>query len=64
MIIKIFKLCYNLYSLTINKKEIQTNEIGYKYEPWHYRYVGVELATKLYNDGDWITMEDYFGITS
>jgi len=37
---------------------------GYKYEPWHLRYVGVDLATKLYNNGDWITMEEYFGITS
>ena len=37
---------------------------GYKYESWHFRYVGVELATKLYNDGNWITLEEYFGITS
>ncbi len=37
---------------------------GYKYESWHVRYVGTELATKLYNNGDWITMEEYFGITS
>ena len=22
----------------------------YVYEPWHWRFVGVELATKLYND--------------
>ncbi|MDP2651065.1 MAG: M15 family metallopeptidase [bacterium] len=22
----------------------------YKYEPWHWRFVGVELATKLYNE--------------
>jgi hypothetical protein len=21
------------------------------YEPWHWRYVGVALATKLHNDG-------------
>jgi D-alanyl-D-alanine carboxypeptidase len=37
---------------------------GYKYESWHFRYVGVDLATKLYNGGNWITMEEYFGITS
>lgn len=37
---------------------------GYKYEPWHIRYVGKELAAKLYNDGDWITLEEYFGIDS
>lgn len=24
---------------------------GYKYEPWHIRYIGTELATALYNTG-------------
>lgn len=24
---------------------------GYKYEPWHYRYVGKDLAVKIYNSG-------------
>ncbi len=37
---------------------------GYMYEPWHFRYVGKDLATKLYNNGAWITLEEYFGITS
>jgi len=37
---------------------------GYVYESWHFRYVGTSLATKLYNGGNWITMEEYFGITS
>lgn len=37
---------------------------GYMYEPWHYRYVGRELATKLYSNGFWLTIEEYFGITS
>lgn len=35
---------------------------GYIYEPWHVRYVGVELAEKLTDAG--LTMEEYFGITS
>ncbi len=42
-------------------KEAQT---GYMYESWHFRYVGKELAEKLYNNGEWITMEEYFGFTS
>lgn len=29
-----------------------------------FKYVGTELAEKLYNDGDWISLEEYFGITS
>lgn len=37
---------------------------GYQYESWHLRYVGKELAKKLYNNGDWITLEEYYGISS
>lgn len=37
---------------------------GYIAKPWHYRYVGKELAEKLYNQGEWITLEEYFGIGS
>lgn len=38
---------------------------GYNYESWHIRYVGKELASKLYKgDGDYISLEEYFGITS
>ncbi|MFB5265849.1 D-alanyl-D-alanine carboxypeptidase family protein [Paenibacillus enshidis] len=32
---------------------------GYKYEPWHIRYVGVELAKEISAKG--ITLEEYFG---
>lgn len=52
------------FGLILRYPEGKTNETGYKFESWHYRYVGTELATKLYNNGDWITLEDYFGITS
>jgi len=27
------------------------NNIYYQYEPWHWRFVGVKLATKLHNEG-------------
>ena len=37
---------------------------GYIYESWHLRYVGVDLATKVYNGGNWITLEEYYGIDS
>ena len=37
---------------------------GYKYEPWHFRYVGKDLAKELYNGGDWITLEEHFDLTS
>jgi len=32
---------------------------GYNYEPWHIRYVGKDVAEKIYNEG--ITLEEYFG---
>ena len=55
--------CYR-YGLIIRYPKGKNKITGYIYEPWHLRYVGVELATKLYNNGDWITLEEYFGIDS
>lgn len=55
--------CYR-YGFIIRYPKGKENETGYKYEPWHLRYVGEYLAEKLYNNGNWITMEDYFGINS
>lgn len=57
------KNCYK-YGFVIRYPKGKTNETGYKYEPWHVRYVGKSFAKKLYNKGDWLTMEDYFDITS
>lgn len=33
---------------------------GYAYEPWHIRYLGVELATAVYESG--LTYEEYLGM--
>lgn len=55
--------CYK-YGLILRYPKDKSDVTGYKYESWHFRYVGVELATKLYNNGDWITLEEYYGITS
>ena len=30
---------------------------GFKYEPWHYRYVSVDIATYIYNNN--LTFEEY-----
>jgi len=38
-----------------------TNITGYEFEPWHYRYVGVALATEMHNTGIQ-TMEEFFGL--
>ena len=34
---------------------------GYTYEPWHYRFVGREAATDIYNGG--MTLEQYLELT-
>lgn len=52
------------YGFILRYPEGKDHITGYIYEPWHIRYVGVELAQELYNDGDWISMEEYFGIDS
>jgi D-alanyl-D-alanine carboxypeptidase len=39
---------------------VGTTEItGIIFEPWHYRYVGVEIAQEIMNLG--ITLEEYLG---
>lgn len=55
--------CYR-YGFIIRYPKGKDNITGYIYEPWHIRYVGKDLASKLYNNGDWITIEEYYGIDS
>ena len=55
--------CYK-YGFIIRYPKGKENITGYKYESWHLRYVGVDLATKLYNNGNWITLEEHFNLTS
>lgn len=52
------------YGFIMRYLEGKESVTGYIYEPWHYRYVGVELAKELYNNGNWITLEEYLGIDS
>lgn len=55
--------CYK-YGFIIRFPEGKEKYTGYNYESWHLRYVGNDLAEKLYNNGDWISLEEYFGLTS
>ncbi|MDQ1547761.1 MAG: zinc D-Ala-D-Ala carboxypeptidase [Actinomycetota bacterium] len=34
---------------------------GYEYEPWHFRFIGVPLATELHTEGV-ETLEEFFGL--
>ena len=50
------------YGFILRYPEGKESITGYMYEPWHYRYVGVESAKKIFDSG--LTIEEYFGITS
>lgn len=52
-------LCENAhkYGFILRFPENKTDVTGYSYESWHYRYVGVEHATKIHEKG--ITLEEY-----
>ena len=52
------------YGFTIRFPKGKESYTGYQYESWHLRYVGRDLAQKLYNNGDWLSLEEYFGVTS
>ena len=46
------------YGFILRYPDGQEYITGYGYEPWHYRYVGVEAATQIYNEK--ITYEEYY----
>ena len=46
------------YGFIIRYPKGQEGITGYLYEPWHLRYLGVDLATKVYNSG--LTYEAYY----
>lgn len=45
------------FGFIIRYPEGREDEVGYTYQPWHLRYVGVEVAKEIY-EKDWI-LEDY-----
>ncbi len=50
------------YGFIIRYPKGKESITGYKYEPWHIRYVGKQLAQDLHNSGE--TLEEHFNITS
>lgn len=53
--------CYK-YGFIIRYPKGKESITGYKYEPWHIRYLGKEIAKKVYDSGK--TLEEYLNITS
>lgn len=48
------------YGFILRYQKDKSWATGYIYEPWHYRYVGVELAQLLWASG--VTVEEYVGL--
>lgn len=48
----------NRYGFIIRYPKGKEEITGYAYEPWHIRYLGVDLAEKVYESG--LTLEEYF----
>ena len=47
------------FGFILRYPENKTDVTGYAYESWHYRFVGIDAATDIYNAG--ITLEEYLG---
>ena len=50
------------YGFIIRYPDGKQDITGYTYEPWHVRYLGIDIAADVYNSG--LTLEEYLGITS
>lgn len=46
------------YGYILRYPKGKENITGYSYEAWHYRYVGIDTATKVYNES--ITYDEYY----
>ena len=49
------------YGFILRYPKGTTDITGIIYEPWHYRYVGVELAEQIHHSG--LTLEEFLGAT-
>ena len=45
------------YGFILRYPKYKTDITGYMYEPWHYRYVGINIARYIYENN--ITLEEY-----
>ncbi|MBR1824213.1 MAG: D-alanyl-D-alanine carboxypeptidase family protein [Ruminococcus sp.] len=52
------------YGFIIRYPENKQAITGYKYEPWHIRYVGSAISKQIHDMGGDTTLEELFGITS
>jgi D-alanyl-D-alanine carboxypeptidase len=50
------------YGFIIRYPQGKESVTGYEYEPWHIRYVGIELSQELHTKGVQ-TLEEFFGVS-
>lgn len=50
------------YGFIIRYPKNKETQTGYMYEPWHVRYLGKDIAKKVFDSG--LCLEEYLGITS
>ena len=48
------------YGFVLRYDKDKQSSVGYDYEPWHFRFVGNELAAEVKKTGQ--TLEEYFGL--
>ena len=46
------------YGFILRYPQNKTDVTGFNYEPWHFRYLGKDLAKEVYDTG--LTLEEYF----
>ena len=51
----------HLYGFILRYPSGKTPVTGYSYEPWHFRFVGIDLATAMHDQGI-TTLEEYFSL--
>lgn len=49
------------FGFVIRYEDGATDVTGYEWEPWHLRYIGVDLA-RAYHDGGFHSLETFFGL--
>lgn len=48
------------YGFILRYNEETKEKHGYIYEPWHYRYVGIKVATNMYYNHKNLTYDEYY----
>lgn len=48
------------YGFILSYPKGRQQDTGYIYEPWHFRYVGVDIAKDIYDEG--LTIQEYFDL--